>query len=78
MVAGTEKQTTQQSLVDPYSVSKTVGIIIITFVSLLLLTDFIVLKRRGVFRPSSEHFAHLSFLALAGASIALTNIGEIL
>jgi len=40
--------------------------------------DFIILKRRGVFRFSSHHLAHLSFLGLAGASMFLTKAGEIL
>lgn len=77
-VAGTNNQVVKNALIDPSTVAKGAGITIFALMSILLLTDFIVLKRRGVFRLSSQHFAHLSFLALAGASVILTKAGEVL
>ncbi|MDO8570975.1 MAG: CAP domain-containing protein [Candidatus Daviesbacteria bacterium] len=64
--------------INPTSIIKIFGIGIITFISMLILLDFIILKRRGVFRFSSHHLAHLSFLSLSGASMFLTKAGEIL
>lgn len=78
MALGVQNLDVKDALIDPSSVVKTVGITFFALISLLLLLDFIVLKRRGVFRLSSEHFAHLSFLAMASASVILTKAGEIL
>jgi hypothetical protein len=63
---------------DPFLTTRTVGVSIFAIISLLLILDFIILKKRGVFRLSSHHFAHLSFLAVAGASLILSSVGEIL
>lgn len=78
MAAGTQNPAVKDALIDPSTVIKTAGITLFALISILLLLDFIVLKRRGVFRLSSEHFAHLSFLALASASVILVKAGEIL
>lgn len=78
MAVGTQNLDVKDALIDPLVVMKTTGIAFFVLLSTLLLLDFIVLKRRGVFRLSSEHFAHLSFLALASASVILTKAGEIL
>jgi hypothetical protein len=78
MAAGTENLSVNDALVDPSIIVKATGISIFVLISTLLLLDFIILKKRGVFRLSSEHFAHLSFLALASASVILTKAGEIL
>ncbi len=78
MVAGTNNAVIKNALIDPSAVAKGAGITIFALMSILLLADFIILKRRGVFRLSSQHFAHLSFLALAGASVILAKTGEIL
>lgn len=67
-----------QTTLDPFMVMKSFGIVLIAFITLLLLGDLIILKRRGVLRISSHHLAHLSLLAVAGASLFLTRIGDIL
>lgn len=67
-----------QTAIDPYMIMRIAGIALISFIALLLLGDWIILKRRGVVRVSSHHLAHLSFLAVAGASLFLTRIGDIL
>lgn len=67
-----------KSLIDPYQASKIFGLGIIFFVSSLLLVDFIILRRRGVFRVSSYHFTHIAFMSVAGAGILLSNSGGVL
>ncbi|MDO8486487.1 MAG: CAP domain-containing protein [Candidatus Staskawiczbacteria bacterium] len=64
--------------INPYSIIKTFGVGMIAFIGFLIALDFIILKRRGVFRFSSHHLAHLSFLGLAGTSMFLIKVGEIL
>jgi len=78
MVAGTQNQPVAAVLIDPMVIIKATGVGFIVLISILLLTDFIVLRRRGVFRLSSAHVAHLSFLALTGAATIFAKIGEIL
>ena len=67
-----------QPVLDPFAVTRTAGFALIFMISTLLIADFLVLKRRGVFRFSSHHFAHLSFMAVAGTSLILSKAGEIL
>lgn len=67
-----------ESLFDPLAITKGVGMALIGLIAVLLIFDFVVLKRRGVFRLSSNHFAHLSFLALTGTSLMTSSGGSIL
>lgn len=67
-----------QPLLDPFAVTKTAGLFMIFVIAVLLTLDFVILRRRGVFRFSSHHFAHLSFMAVAGTSLFLSKAGEIL
>lgn len=76
-IAGAESKV-NQALIDPYVITKAVGISLIVFVAMLILTDLIVLKRRGVFRLSSHHLAHLSFLGITSASVLINKVGEVL
>lgn len=79
LVAGSIKQNLPTPAVfDPFSITKVAGVSLILFITFLLTVDFIVLKKRGVFRLSSHHLAHLSFLGLSGASLFITKAGEIL
>lgn len=77
-VAGAENGAVQNALINPSTVFKAAGITLFAFISFLILADFFILRRRGVFRISSVHVAHLSFLALAGAGTILSKVGEIL
>ena len=65
-------------LVDPYQVSKMAGFTVITLISVLLLADLLILKRRGVFRLSSHHFAHMALLSLAAGSLFMASPGVVL
>lgn len=63
---------------DPYFLIRVGGMSLILFIAMLIALDFMVLRKRGVFRVSTHHFAHLSFLAAAGASLYLTGVGQVL
>lgn len=82
VLAGTQNLNTSfavnPALINPFNLIKVGGIILIFFLSLLTALDLIILKRRGVYRVSSHHIAHLSFLALFGIAIILGNPGDIL
>lgn len=67
-----------RALIDPYAASKWAGFSIIILVTILLTLDIWVLKRRGVFRLSSHHIAHMALLSLAAGSLYLTGPGAIL
>ncbi len=75
---GTEQQSSQKVLVNQYMVSKSFGLALISLVLVLLLVDFIVLKRRGVFRIASHHLAHMVVLGVAAATLLTANPGSIL
>lgn len=73
-----ETKLVTNTLIDPYSVSKMVGFSIITLMTILLAVDLWVLKRRGVLRLSSHHFAHMSLLALSAGGLYTASPGAIL
>lgn len=63
---------------DPYQISRSAGLSVIFFVVALLALDFIILKKRGVFRLSSHHLAHMIFLSASAALILSSAPGSIL
>ena len=65
-------------LLDPYQVSKVVGFSVIILITTLLTLDIWVLKKRGVFRFSSHHVAHMALLSLTAGSLYLTSPGAVL
>lgn len=67
-----------EAKLNPYSITKSVALGFFFLITLLITIDFIVLKRRGVYRFSSHHLAHLSFLGLNSVSIFISRAGEIL
>ena len=68
---------TEKPLFDPFQASKVISVSIISILMILIFVDFMVLKRRGVFRISSHHFAHMAVLSLAAATIFSIKSGEI-
>ncbi len=70
--------TYEKTLIDPYQFSKIAGFSVIAFIATLLALDIWVLKRRGVFRLSSHHVAHMSLLSLAAGSLYLAGPGAVL
>lgn len=68
---------TAQALFDPFVISKVFGLGVIAFVVILLTVDFWVLRKRGVFRITSHHLAHMAILGVAAATIISKNPGEV-
>lgn len=77
-IASTETAVVQKPLFDPYQVYKTAGFSIVVLITVLLTIDIWVLRKRGVFRLSSHHIAHMALLSLAAGSLAVLNPGAIL
>lgn len=69
---------TVKPLFDPYFATKTLGFSVVLFMGGLLFVDLFVLSRRGVFRISSHHIAHMSILSIASAGLILASPGAIL
>lgn len=82
VVAGAEnilsRPLVSKALFDPFKLTKIAGLLLMSLVAFLLILDFMILKRRGVFRLSSHHLAHLSLLTLSGASLLFSQVGQIL
>lgn len=70
--------TTPPALIDPYIFYKSAGLTLIGFLTILLSVDLIVLYRRGIFRLSSHHVAHMSLLGLTAGSLFMSSPGAIL
>ncbi len=62
--------------VDPYQVTRVVGMSLISIIGMLLTLDMVILKRRGVFRFSSHHFAHLLLLIVVGTALGVVGVGS--
>lgn len=75
VAAGAE--TAPQALFDPFQLSKVFGLGVIVFVISLLVIDFYVLRKRGIFRITSDHLAHMAILGVAAATIISQNSGDI-
>lgn len=73
-----ETKTNTSFLIDPYAISKIAGFSVISLIAVLLCIDIWVLKRRGVFRFSSHHIAHMALLSLAAGSLMWQKPGAIL
>lgn len=78
ILVASSQASVRRALLDPFWISKTFGLLLIIGLSLLLVIDFTVLRRRGVFRLTGNHFLHLGFLAVVGAAIITVGIGSIL
>ncbi len=77
-VAGFKTSITPTPVIDPYKITKGFGLLVMGFISGLLLLDYIILRRRGVFRPSSHHFMHILFLVICCAMLIVSVGGAIL
>lgn len=69
---------TSVSIIDPYRVYKTAGLSVVSIIGALLLLDVIVLYRRGVFRLSSHHLAHMAVLSATAVGLITGSPGSIL
>ncbi len=78
LVEGATQVITSKTLLDPYKFSKSAGFSVIILMAILLTLDVWVLKRRGVFRISSHHIAHMALLSLAAGSLFMSGPGVVL
>lgn len=67
-----------QPTLDAFSLTKNISLSLIIFMAMLLVLDFVILKRRGVARLSSHNWSHFALLAVAGSALALGQVGSIL
>lgn len=77
-VVALETKVTPKPLFDPYQVYKTAGFSLIILITALLTLDFWIMRRRGAFRLSSHHIAHMALLSLAAGSLFMASPGAIL
>lgn len=71
-------QTVQnQPLFDPFQIYKVFGVGVIIFIMSLLVLDYLILRKRGVFRITSNHLAHMAILGLTAAVVMSKNPGQI-
>ncbi|TSC88590.1 MAG: Uncharacterized protein G01um10147_86 [Microgenomates group bacterium Gr01-1014_7] len=78
LAVSTIETTVAKSLFDPFKVSKIAGYSITAMIAVLLILDICVLRRRGVFRLSSHHIAHMALLSLTAGSLFLASPGAVL
>jgi hypothetical protein len=71
-------QYSRQPLFDPFVVSRVLSLGLIGMIAFLIMLDFVILRRRGVFRVASHHFAHLALLFIVGLGIVTIARGAIL
>ena len=68
----------RKPLFDPFLILKLSSISLISFLALLIVLDWYVLKRRVVYRISSRHLPHLIMLGLAASAISRMSGGSII
>jgi hypothetical protein len=59
------EQTGTKPLVDPFMITRTVGLTILFVAMILIAIDWMIMRRRAVYRIASRHLPHLMVLALA-------------
>ncbi len=64
--------------INQFSVYRTVGIGIVGGIAFMLVVDWLVLYRRGVFRPASQHVAHLALLGVSFSALVSMGAGRVL
>lgn len=78
LVASVQNPITIKPILDPYQALKAGAVSVIFLIAILLLIDVWVLTRRGVFRLTSHHFAHMALFGVTAASLLITSPGSIL
>jgi uncharacterized protein YkwD len=71
-------QTQVKPLFDPFKATKITGVAFMLIVVLLLVVDFMILRRRGVYRVSSHNLAHVIILIVTAITVILAVSGNIL
>ncbi len=78
LVASATQSNPAPPLIDPNRVLRIASFSVIGFMGLLLTVDLVVLYRRGVFRISSHHLAHMAILGTLASTIITSSPGSIL
>lgn len=78
VAVASETKFNTKALLDPFQVSKIAGFSIIMMLASLLTIDIWVLRKRGVFRLSSQAVAHMALLSLTAGSLIMAGPGSIL
>lgn len=73
-----QQKTSIISFLDPYKFTKSASFAVITLMIILLALDLFVLYKRGIFRISSNHLAHMAILGIAAATLLNSSPGSIL
>lgn len=68
----------REALVDPFVFNKSLALTILFIISLLLLLDFYIIRRRAVERLASSHLPHLAFISTAFSVLINLKQGSIL
>lgn len=76
LVAGSESGPVQFAI-GPIMISRTIGLTIISLLSLLILLDLYILRKRMVHRLSARHLPHLALLSVAGSVLWNSGGGQI-
>ncbi len=69
---------TSRVLVDPFALTKDFGITLLAVILALLVVDFVVIKRRGVYRLAFRHLPHLVLLVIALVTLIGMHSGGII
>ncbi len=64
--------------INQFSVYRNVGIGLVLGIALMLAVDWVVLKRRGVYRPAAQHLAHLALLGVSFSALLNMVQGKVL
>lgn len=78
LLAAVQTPLSGKPLVDPYLILRTASLGLISLMVILLIIDFVVLKKRGVFRIASSRVAHMAILGVAAATLLSSSPGAIL
>ena len=78
LVASLQTQPQITPLIDPFKVSKSIGLTLISFLTVLLLVDLVILRRRGILKIQSHHIAHMAVLSSAALALFNASPGRIL
>ncbi len=68
----------RSALINPNAVMRGVGIVFVIFIGGLLMLDLMVIRKRQVYRFTSHHFAHFTFLILVGTAMMVMVIGNVI
>lgn len=76
LVAG--QMSRSQTLIDPFALSKNMGLFVIMLLFILIALDLYIIRRRAVIRLTSRHLPHLILLSISAGVLYGASPGSIL